>query len=370
MFEPLPAKPILEQHLHAALTWLLAGIDHQKGKGSPAFASRWRYPVQGWSPSYPETTGYLIETLLHPQAMERFPTAEGAARSCANWLLKVQLPSGAFSAGYANGQHPSVFNSAQIVLGLLDAGAFFKDSRFMEAARRTLRWLGEALEPDGSWERGAYVSGFTPAYYTRAIWPALRASRALDLNNYDALLIQGLEQLANRWQPDGSVHDWGFKPGKPAFTHTIAYTLRGMLECAVLLQSKTLLHRVESSAQALMRIYGQQGRLAGAYDVGWKGNYQFMCPTGNAQLAVFMHRLSEETGAQAYIETGAQFLSDCLPAQRLQSGLILGNSFGPGRRDRYGAVPGSVPLTGAYLPLRYPNWAAKFFADALLRYAC
>jgi len=31
-----------------------------------------------------------------------------------------------------------------------------------------------------------------------------------------------------------------------------------------------------------------------------------------------------------------------------------------------GAIAGSYPLWGRYLRWRYPNWAAKFFLDALL----
>jgi hypothetical protein len=35
-------------------------------------------------------------------------------------------------------------------------------------------------------------------------------------------------------------------------------------------------------------------------------------------------------------------------------------------RPLYGAVAGSRPMYGLYLPFRYPNWAAKFTADAYL----
>jgi len=31
-----------------------------------------------------------------------------------------------------------------------------------------------------------------------------------------------------------------------------------------------------------------------------------------------------------------------------------------------GAIAGSKPFYGLYHPFRYPNWAAKFWADALL----
>jgi hypothetical protein len=31
-----------------------------------------------------------------------------------------------------------------------------------------------------------------------------------------------------------------------------------------------------------------------------------------------------------------------------------------------GAIPGSAPIWGAYSRFEFPNWAAKFFADALI----
>jgi len=32
----------------------------------------------------------------------------------------------------------------------------------------------------------------------------------------------------------------------------------------------------------------------------------------------------------------------------------------------FGAIPGSFPLWGRYEPFAFPNWATKFFCDALL----
>jgi hypothetical protein len=31
-----------------------------------------------------------------------------------------------------------------------------------------------------------------------------------------------------------------------------------------------------------------------------------------------------------------------------------------------GAIPGSFPIWGRYEPFAFPNWATKFFCDALL----
>ena len=36
------------------------------------------------------------------------------------------------------------------------------------------------------------------------------------------------------------------------------------------------------------------------------------------------------------------------------------------RKPHYGGIKGSFPVYGRYAPLQYPNWATKFFIDALL----
>ncbi|MEZ5058297.1 MAG: hypothetical protein R2879_14780 [Saprospiraceae bacterium] len=47
-----------------SVQWLRESMDINQGQGSSAYFSRFRHPIKGWSPAYPETTGYLIPTLL------------------------------------------------------------------------------------------------------------------------------------------------------------------------------------------------------------------------------------------------------------------------------------------------------------------
>src|SRR6185369_15780452 len=49
-----------QEHLRAAAGWLAAAQDSQKDGG---IAGRYRLD-RGWSSSYPETTGYIVPTLL------------------------------------------------------------------------------------------------------------------------------------------------------------------------------------------------------------------------------------------------------------------------------------------------------------------
>jgi hypothetical protein len=79
-------------HAQKVLDWLLHSIAATTGKGSAAYCHLWR----GWSPPYPETTGYIIETLYDFGHQFQRPDLRAAALHCARWLCQLQRPDGAF----------------------------------------------------------------------------------------------------------------------------------------------------------------------------------------------------------------------------------------------------------------------------------
>lgn len=345
-----PNQADLEKRAQAALSWLLQSIEATGGKGSAHHYS----PFFGWGPAYPETTGYLIETLLDYAQLTGQAALQTTALGCADWLLEVQLPNGAFPGGTLGNRHPSVFNTAQILFGLARAQETRPTPQTREAGVRALQWLLAQLETDGSWRKWAYIAGFTPSYYTRAVWGVLKAAVVFQMPEVQPAMRQALHYYAERFQPNGTVRDWGFKAGTPAFTHTIAYTLEGFLECALLLNETAVLQQTTQSAARLWQIRQQNGQTAGRYDAQWKGDYGFTCPTGNAQLSVLYHRLWQTGGEPAFRTAASTLLLEVLPHQNL------------GRNPhRHGAIPGSAPFWGPYMRFRYPNWAAKFFLDAV-----
>lgn len=337
----------------AALAWLRRSIEATGGRGSAHSYS----PLWGWAKAYPETTGYLIETLLRYAAARRDEALRRLALDCARWLLDVQLPSGAFPALLAGSTRPSVFNTAQILFGLVAAAREFtgEADRFEAAARRAAAWLLQVRDPGGGWRLAAYVPGFEPSYYTRALWGLLMAGRFWHDQEIENAARRELTRYAGRFTPAGTVRDWGFRPGARAFTHTLAYTYEGFFECACLLEDGDVLEKTVHALRRLWAVRQQADRTAGRYDLDWRGDYRFLCPTGNAQLSALYRRVYETTGDTAFREAAGAFLDEILPHQSW--------SDDPGRR---GALPGSVPFWGPYLRFRYPNWGVKFLLDALL----
>ena len=105
-----------------------------------------------------------------------------------------------------------------------------------------------------------------------------------------------------------------------------------------------------------MRLQEKDGRLGNRYDDEWKSIDKSSCLVGYAQTAIIWFKLYRLTKDKSYFEAGKKANSFLKSTQNL-------TSTNPGIR---GGLKGSQPVYGLYQPYRYPNWAAKFFADALL----
>jgi len=335
----------------AALGWLRRSIEVCRGQGS---AHSWSL-LSGWARAYPETTGYLIETLLDYSELKQDKTWHTLAHTCADWLLSIQLPDGAFAGLLAGHRQPSVFNTSQILFGLARVSP--ESDAAKAGLARAVQWLLNVLETDHSWRRHAYVEGFVPSYYSRAVWGVLKANQVLRQPETEQAMRQALQWYAGRMLPNGAVRDWGFRPGAAAFTHTIGYTFEGFLESALLLNDKDLIEKKILAGDKFLAIRKKAGgRTAGRYDEQWRGDYSFLCLTGNCQLSLFYQRLWEISGEPGFREAAHSLLAEVLPFQ------YLGKN-----KNRYGALPGSAPVWGPYQRFRYPNWGVKFFLDALRR---
>ncbi len=287
----------------AALAWLRRSIAVHGGQGSAHSYS----PLFGWAKAYPETTGYLIPTLLDYAELKKNEGLRQDAASCAQWLCAIQLPTGAFPGLLVGHTQPSVFNTAQILFGLTRMFEETGEEKYLLAIERATFWLCSLLETDGSWRQAAYVPGFVPSYYTRAVWGVLRANQVLQSQEIDTVMRRALHFYAGRFLPDGMVRDWGFWPDKAAFTHTMAYTIEGFLESALLLNEPDMLDKTISSAEIFWSVVEKKGRTAGRYDTNWRGDYLFRCLTGNAQWSIIFQRLFVLKQEERY-RSAARFL--------------------------------------------------------------
>jgi len=129
-----------EACIAAALNWL-ATAQRRALNGQGGVARDYSHTT-GWATEYPETTGYIVPTILD-QAHRRMDSAlERRAIKMLDWLVSIQFAEGGFQGGTI-GQEPKVpvtFNTGQILLGLA-AGAQEYGAAYLPAMRKAANWL-------------------------------------------------------------------------------------------------------------------------------------------------------------------------------------------------------------------------------------
>jgi len=161
-----PLQPELpdEIHLRAGAEWLARAQD---ASGDGGFSGRYLLAT-GWTSSYTETTGYIIPTFLALADRLDSSYRQRAERAFA-FLQDVQLASGAFPGEEiaVNRDTPSMFNSAQIIHGLLAWHRASGDPSALESANRAGEWLVSTQDSDGAWRKNVWLE-VTAAYHAHA----------------------------------------------------------------------------------------------------------------------------------------------------------------------------------------------------------
>ncbi len=343
-------------HLSAAIGWLCRAQDARNGMADAGGVSAgWSFE-DGWLPSYPETSGYIVETFIAAAKVLERPELLDRAHRIVDWELSIQHADGAFPGHFGEpGSEPVIFNTGQVMHGMLAGYSQLGRAECLESAVRAGHWLVRHQDADGCWRKFEH-NGVPHTYNTRATWALLATALiAGDARLKDAA-IRNLDWAHSQQRPTGWFANNAFTPVSEPFTHTIAYAIRGFLEGGILLGSERYVEAALAAARALATVQRSDGWLAGTYDENWHTGARYCCLTGVAQMSINWTRLAQEAGAAALREN-AQRAADYLKQhQRL-------NDPDPVVR---GGIAGSAPIWGRYSMFEYPNWAAKFFADALM----
>jgi hypothetical protein len=129
-----------------------------------------------------------------------------------------------------------------------------------------------------------------------------------------------------------------------------------LFESGCLLRSERYIEAAARTAEALLARQRSDGWLAGTYRLGWLATSRSCCLTGNCQASRLWLRLFELRGNAAYLDGARRAILFVSQTQNMRAS-------NPGIR---GGIAGSEPIFGNYEPFKYPNWAAKFYVDALL----
>ena len=354
----LSKQPILSdaEHLKSVIAWLCYAQDQRLGYADEGGVSAgWSFE-DGWLPSYPETSGYIIETLLAAAKVLADPTLKVRAARIVDWELSLQNDTGSFPGHFGElGSKPVIFNTGQIMHGLIAGYLAFDRDECLEAAVRAGRWMVLQQDDDGCWRRS--VHNDTPhTYNTRSAWALLRTGLIANEKVLVDSAIKNIQWALTQQTASGWFKTNAFtKKGLP-YTHTIAYAIRGILECGLLLDNEAMINAAIIAASAQAAQQGADGWLAGTYDDNWVPKAHYCCLTGLAQMSIIWQRL--------IVTQGIDELN--LPVARGLDYIKSNHHLSAKYAYQRGAIAGSAPIWGRYSMFEYPNWAAKFFADALM----
>ena len=340
-----------QAQLAKAMQWLCRAQDANADGG----VSEGYHLFHGWLPSYPETTGYIIETFFDHYHATGDESLRDRALRMADWLISIQSPDGSITDSQF--RRKLVFDTGQVLFGLVRAYRESGLEEYSAAAARAGTWLVEAQDDDGAWRRYA-LDDVPHSYYSRVAWSLLQLHSITRSQQLVDAAVRNVRWVLAQQRDTGWFDSAGFTTAtNPApFTHTIAYTIRGVLECGIYLNEARFVSAAVKAMDNLLEHVPEDGRVGGTYDASWRGDTSFSCLTGTAQLAIILHRLFQHTGRRRYL-TGATKIGTYLATkQELRAS----------SPDLHGAIAGSDPIWGRYIHFCYPNWAAKFFADSLL----
>lgn len=345
--------PGLSASINASLQWLCAAQDRsatQDGGFARHFSA-----FDGWAPSYPETTGYIIPTLI--ECGHRYGRSDflNRAEKALQWCERIQLPSGGFQGGtiVADPAIAVTFNTGQILLGL--AAGVRELGNYDHAMRRAADWLVATQDRDGVWRShpSPYAAKGEKTYETHVAWGLIEAARAASDMRYGEAALANIRWALTKQRPNGWFEDCCLtRPARP-LTHTLGYALRGIVEGYLFSGDRTLLGAARKTADGLMTCLREDGFLAGRLNPDWTPAVKWCCLTGNVQIAICWSLLFRITGDERYRGAASQANSFVRRTMALGVGT-----------DVDGGIQGSFPINGAYGRYELLNWASKFFIDS------
>jgi uncharacterized protein YyaL (SSP411 family) len=350
-----PRRPhVWDQAIDAGVRWLCLTHDVTGRQGSAQSFSL----LRGWRPAFPETTGYILQTLLDYGSRTGNLECVERAHQMGDWEIDIQNDDGGVIHGlYTSGRKPSsIFNTGMVMHGWLDLHRASGDVRYLEAAVRAGRFLAHNQDEDGIWRGEIEYNGIPHVYNARVSWALLRLADATGEERFRTPARRQLDWVLAMQQDNGWFEWCVFRRNMQPNTHAIAYTLRGLLESYVLTSHEPYLKATVKTSEVLISKLEFHEKLAGNFDRTWNPAAWYECLTGTAQLGGVWMRLYEVTGEPRFLDGGLKAIE---LAAAHQSRL----DWPPVR----GALPGSYPIYGRYAPFKYPNWAAKFLVDGLMK---
>ena len=344
-----------ERVLPEVIDWLCRAQDHSAS--ADGGVARDYSLIHGWATSYPETTGYIIPTLLAYAGRSARSDLTARAQRMADWLVSIQLPEGAFQGGRIDSRPivPVTFNTGQVLLGLAAAHGHF--GGYAEPLQRAADWLVRTQDSDGCWRQfpSPFALSGEKVYETHVAWALLEADKFVGGRGYAEAALANVRWALKSQADNGWLKNCCLDGASEPLTHTLGYALRGILEAYRFCRDPVLLEAARRTADGVLTALRPDGHLPGRLRPDWSASVKWDCLTGSAQLAHCWLMLYEDTRDVGYADAAYRTNAFVRRTVRIDGPLEV-----------RGAVKGSFPVYGAYGRYQYLNWAAKFLADSLM----
>jgi len=230
----LGGKKKLEKALRSNMSWIMKSFEVNGHQGSSGTRS-----IRGkWGAVYPETTGYLVPTLLDYAKYFDNKKVRKVALKQLDYFKSIQNEDGSFHQA-KDLTEPIVFDTAQIIIGLLRIVSELEEpEELLSMIRLSVDWLGLQLNAEGEFTSYNYVDNYNPAYYARIAWP-MASGELIKYSKPRTKTKKLITRISDAQLENKLFEDMGFHPGQPAYTHTVAYTYRGLWECAEILNGNS-----------------------------------------------------------------------------------------------------------------------------------
>lgn len=344
----------IEPVVHAAMNWLKRAQDMSASRDGGV--ARDFSLLKGWNVSYPETTGYIVPTMIDYGNRYDDQDAIDRARRMLDWLVSIQFPEGGFMGGpiTASPKVPVTFNTGQILLGLA-AGVVQFGETYRQPMQKAADWLRDTLDADGCWRKHAtpFAGPGDKTYETHVSWGLFEADRIDPARGYAQAAQRQIAWALTQQQPNGWLAHCCLTNPESPLTHTLGYALRGFMEAYRFSPDDDLLASAIRTADGLLSALQESGYLPGMLKPDWSAAVQWSCLTGQVQIAHSWLLLFELTGEDKYLDAASRANRFVRRTIRLD-----------GPEDIRGGVKGSFPVNGSYGKYQYLNWAPKFMIDS------
>lgn len=338
--------------IQKSLTWIKNSQD-KVGSGGVGC-----YEFYRWTTGYPEVTGYIIPTTWDTYHYYKDEDLKTRAIRMADWELKIQHADGGWEGQYEGDGKPSVvFNTGQVLRGMIRSYLETKDEKYLNAAKRCADWMVSTQDEDGSWTSTNFkqMKRVYDTYVTAplsALYNITGDEKYADAcrKNCDFVLAN---QHENGWfeKADNTLLN-----NDAPVLHTISYTIDGLIETGLNLKEDKYVQAGKKAADSLLHKAETGDIMWARFDKDWKKRAGYSCLTGDAQLGIIYIRLYELTNDKRYLNAALKLADFLAYTQKL-------NAVG---KYRSGGIAGSYPIWGMYCPLKYPSWATKYYIDLLM----